>query len=173
MQLISINRTIISICWPLFEMKLLVDFWRFPRICAIWSLNCFYFYFHISAEQFYDKVCIIIHLFWKIFVGFLTSTLLRAQNTTLLSKVRQRFFHILWPSQKTQTLPTDKNEGNQKSTNNAMSNDGSSIEIIDRSMEIKLSLWWGRGQNCIKNTHLYEKLQTKGRGVPKNIEDIL
>ena len=44
------------------------------------------------------------HLFWKIFVDFLTSTLLRAQNTTLLSKVRRRFFQILWPSQKTQTL---------------------------------------------------------------------
>ena len=44
------------------------------------------------------------HLFWKIFVDFLTSTLLRAQNTALLSKVRQRFFQILWPSQITQTL---------------------------------------------------------------------
>ena len=32
------------------------------------------------------------HLFWKIFVNFLTSTLLRVQNTTLLSKVRRRFF---------------------------------------------------------------------------------
>ena len=32
------------------------------------------------------------NLFWKIFVDFLTSTLLRAQNTTLLSKVRWRFF---------------------------------------------------------------------------------
>ena len=36
----------------------------------------------------------------------MTSTLLRAQNTTLLSKVRRRFFQILWPSQKTQTLPS-------------------------------------------------------------------
>ena len=44
------------------------------------------------------------HLFLKIFVNFLTSTMLRAQNTTLLSKVRRRFFQILWPSQKTQTL---------------------------------------------------------------------
>ena len=44
------------------------------------------------------------HLFWKIFVDFLTSTLLRAQNTTLLSKAWRRFFQILWPSQKTQTL---------------------------------------------------------------------
>ena len=44
------------------------------------------------------------YLFWKIFIDFLTSTLLRAQNTTLLSKVRRRFFQILWPSQKTQTL---------------------------------------------------------------------
>ena len=34
----------------------------------------------------------------------MTSTLLRTQNTTLLSKVRRRFFQILWPSQKTQTL---------------------------------------------------------------------
>ena len=42
--------------------------------------------------------------FKKIFGDFLTSTLLRAQNTTLLSKVRRRFFQILWPSQKTQTL---------------------------------------------------------------------
>jgi hypothetical protein len=32
------------------------------------------------------------HLFWKIFVDFLTSTLLRTQNTTLLLKVRRRFF---------------------------------------------------------------------------------
>ena len=32
------------------------------------------------------------HLFWKIFVAFLTSTLLRTQNTTLLSKVLRRFF---------------------------------------------------------------------------------
>ena len=32
------------------------------------------------------------HLKKKIFVDFLTSMLLRAQNTTLLSKVRQRFF---------------------------------------------------------------------------------
>ena len=32
------------------------------------------------------------------------SALLRAQNTTLLSKVRQRFFQILWPSKKPQTL---------------------------------------------------------------------
>ena len=31
----------------------------------------------------------------KIFVGFLTSTLLRAQNTTFLSKVWQRFFSNL------------------------------------------------------------------------------
>ena len=30
--------------------------------------------------------------------------LLRAQNTTLLSKVRRRFFQIFWPFQKTQTL---------------------------------------------------------------------
>ena len=30
-------------------------------------------------------------MFWKIFVNFLTSTLLCAQNTTLLSKVRRRF----------------------------------------------------------------------------------
>ena len=35
-------------------MKLLVDFWRFPRVCATWSLNIFCFDFHISAEQFYD-----------------------------------------------------------------------------------------------------------------------
>ena len=42
--------------------------------------------------------------FKKIFVNFLTSTLLCAQNTMLLSKVQQRFFQILWPSQKTQTL---------------------------------------------------------------------
>ena len=35
------------------------------------------------------------HLFWKIFVDFLTST---------VSKIRRRFFQILWPSQKTQTL---------------------------------------------------------------------
>ena len=41
------------------------------------------------------------HLFLKIFVNFLTSTLLRLQNTTLLSKVRRRFFQIF---QKTQTL---------------------------------------------------------------------
>ena len=34
----------------------------------------------------------------------MTSTLLRAQKTTLLSKVRRWFFQILWPSQKTQTL---------------------------------------------------------------------
>ena len=33
--------------------------------------------------------------------------LLRAQNTTLLSKVQQRFFQILWPSQKTQTLKAE------------------------------------------------------------------
>ena len=32
------------------------------------------------------------HFLKKILVNFLTSTLLRAQNTTLLSKVRQRFF---------------------------------------------------------------------------------
>ena len=44
------------------------------------------------------------HLFWKIFVDFLTSTLLRAQNTTLVSKVQRRSFQILWPSQKIQTL---------------------------------------------------------------------
>ena len=53
------------------------------------------------------KVCIIQldHIsLKKIFVDFLTSTLLHAQNTTLLPKVRQRFFQILWPSQKTQTL---------------------------------------------------------------------
>ena len=30
------------------------DFPGFPRICATWSLNCFCFDFHISAEQFYD-----------------------------------------------------------------------------------------------------------------------
>ena len=32
------------------------------------------------------------HLFLKIFIDFLTSTLLREQNTTLLSKVRRIFF---------------------------------------------------------------------------------
>ena len=37
-------------------------------------------------------------------VDFLTSSLLRAQNMTLLSKVRRRFCQILWPSQKNQTL---------------------------------------------------------------------
>ena len=41
---------------------------------------------------------------FKIFVDFLTSMLLHTQNTTLLSKIRQRFFQIMWPSQKTQTL---------------------------------------------------------------------
>ena len=40
-----------------------------------------------------------LHLFWKIFVNFLTSTLLRAQNKTLLSKLRQRFFQISWSPQ--------------------------------------------------------------------------
>ena len=45
-----------------------------------------------------------VNLFWKIFTDFLTSTLLRAQNTTFLSKVWRIFFQILWPSQKTQTL---------------------------------------------------------------------
>ena len=44
------------------------------------------------------------HLFRKFFINFLTSTLLRTQNMKLLSKVRRRFFQILWPSQKTQTL---------------------------------------------------------------------
>ena len=44
------------------------------------------------------------HLFWKIFVNFLTSTLFCAKNTTLLSKAWQRFVQILWPSQKIQTL---------------------------------------------------------------------
>ena len=48
------------------------------------------------------------HLFWKIFVDFLTSTLLRAQKTTLLSKVQHFFFQIMWPSQKTQTLMKHK-----------------------------------------------------------------
>ena len=43
------------------------------------------------------------------FVDFLTSTLLRAQNTTLLSKVQWRFFQILWPFQKTQTLNICRN----------------------------------------------------------------
>ena len=32
------------------------------------------------------------HLFWKIFVDFLTSTLMHRQNTMLLSKERRRFF---------------------------------------------------------------------------------
>ena len=36
-----------------------------------------------------------VNLFWKIFTDFLTSTLLRAQNTTFLSKVWQRFFSNL------------------------------------------------------------------------------
>ena len=40
------------------------------------------------------------HLFLKIFVDFLTSTLLRTQNKTFLSKVRRRFFFkfcgLLW-----------------------------------------------------------------------------
>ena len=54
---------------------------------------------------FVHKVCIrLFHIFLKIFVDFLISKLLRAQNTTLLSKVQQIFFQILWPSQKTQTL---------------------------------------------------------------------
>ena len=34
------------------------------------------------------------HLFRKIFVDFLTSTLFRAQNTTLLSKIRRRYFQM-------------------------------------------------------------------------------
>ena len=41
-------------------------------------------------------------------IDFLTSMLLRALNMTLLSKVQQIFFQILWPSQKTQTLLTSK-----------------------------------------------------------------
>ena len=48
-----------------------------------------------------------LHLFWKIFVNFLTSTLLCTQNTMLLSKVQQRFTQMLWPSQKTQSLTLD------------------------------------------------------------------
>ena len=39
-------------------MKLLLisdDFPGFTMICATWSLNCFCFDFHISAEQFYDR----------------------------------------------------------------------------------------------------------------------
>ena len=44
-------------------------------------------------------------------------TLLRAQNTTLLSKVRRRFFQILWPSQKTQTLIYNLMQG-KKTHNN-------------------------------------------------------
>ena len=53
-----------------------------------------------------EQIGVKVRIFWEktIFVEFLTSTLLLAQNTTLLSKVRPRFFQILWPSQKTQTL---------------------------------------------------------------------
>ena len=67
----------------------------------IWFLfdSRIFFLFFLSL---YNTTCP--HLFWKIFVDVLTSTLLHAQNTTLLSKVRWRFFQILWPSQKTQTL---------------------------------------------------------------------
>ena len=57
--------------------------------------NCCWFYFECGHKNILThcvKVCIIRLLFWKIFVDSLTSTLLRAQNTTLLSKVWQRFF---------------------------------------------------------------------------------
>ena len=70
----------------LFDMKLFVDFPGFTMICATWSLNCFCFDFHISAEQFYD---------WN----------------TQLVKTGEK--HNL--------------------TENAMSNDGPSIKIIDWS----------------------------------------
>ena len=36
-------------------MKLLVDIPGFTMICATWSINCFCFDLHISAEQFYDR----------------------------------------------------------------------------------------------------------------------
>ena len=81
-------------------MKLLVDFWRFPRIYndlgnMITKLFLFWFDFHISAEQFYDR------------------------NKQELVKTRE----------------------NHKSTNNAMSNDGSSIEIIDQSQGDSAVFW--------------------------------
>ena len=45
------------------------------------------------------------HLFLKYSSTFWqVCTLLRAQNTTLLSKVRRRFFQILWPSHNIWTL---------------------------------------------------------------------
>ena len=46
----------------------------------------------------YNTICP--HLFLKIFVDFLTSTLLPPQNKTLLLKVRRRFFQILWSFRK-------------------------------------------------------------------------
>ena len=49
---------------------------------------------HCAAKQkmlqFYNTIWP--HLFWKIFIDFLTSMVLRAQNTMLLSKVKRRFF---------------------------------------------------------------------------------
>ena len=85
------DRTIISICQPLFDIKncqlIAEDFPEFPRICATLSIIFFCFDFQISAEQFYD------------------------QNKQELGKTG----------------------GNHKSTSNAMSNDGSSIKIIDQS----------------------------------------
>ena len=62
----------------------------FPYLLCVFAIFLFNFSKHCILRP---------HLFWKIFANFLTSALLYAQNTLLLSTVRQRFFQILWPSQ--------------------------------------------------------------------------
>ena len=44
------------------------------------------------------------HFFWKIFIDFLTSTLLQQRTRCSSQKYDEDFFQILWPSQNTQIL---------------------------------------------------------------------
>ena len=66
------------------------------RYCYFDDINRppFYTIFNLAKNWLVFKVCIIrlVHIFEKIFINFLTSTLLRAQNTTLLSKVLKEDF---------------------------------------------------------------------------------
>ena len=84
------------------------------RYCYFDDINRppFYTIFNLAENWLVFKVCIIrlVHIFEKTFINFLTSTLLRAQNTTLLSKVRQIFFQILWPENPNFTKLIDKED---------------------------------------------------------------
>jgi hypothetical protein len=100
--LFSWNFTILSVTVPISQMT-----WKNQLLLRSlkWGLkhephhSDSFIRFYVKFVK-YDLTTFVLKNLRRLFDKYLF-TLLRAKNTTLLSKVRRRFFQILWPSQKT------------------------------------------------------------------------